>query len=224
MKDISYLLASFPQNIQSSYPLVDESVIPGDLSAISFAPDVLSSLPNTHGNNNHNMVIRQQPTGVHSIRENQGYGFPRQLLVPPPQPRKYPHIAMTITVPAGCTHLQIVHEDCIPPQISFLQRPNMVETEMRKEKEKQTSHLRTRNTFHPAEKMYILRRFKYYRKNFPQLRINQIAYAIWRDSQSQFYNNEEEREKLKAKDDKMPPQRSYKSICTLLYNYRDIFT
>ena len=166
----------------------------------------------------------QQQGGVNSVPERTVYSLTRPPLLLPSQPRKYPHIAMTITVPAGCTHLQIVHEDSTPPQISFLQKPNVVEAEIKQEKEKQPSHLRTRNTFHPAEKMYILRRFKYYRKNFPQLRINQIAYAIWRDSQTQFYSNEEEKEKLKAKNVKMPPQRSYKSICTLLYNYRDIFT
>ena len=121
MKDISYLLASFSQYIQNSGPLEDESVITCNLPAISFDPELLSSLPHAHDNSNGNMNIMQQPAGVNSVQERQGYSYSRPLLVPPPPPRKYPHIAMTITVPAGCTHLQIVHEDCIPPQISFLQ-------------------------------------------------------------------------------------------------------
>ena len=167
--------------------------------------------------------MRQPPNGLNSVNETMGYGFIHPPPLPLHPPRNYPHIAMTITVPAGCTHLQIVHEDSTPPQISFLQKPSLIQSEVKPEKEKQSSQLRTRSTFHPAEKMYIFRRFKYYRKNFPQLRINQIAYAIWRDSQSQFYGNKDEKEKIEVKGVKMPPQRSYKSICTLLYNYRDIF-
>ena len=75
---------------------------------------------------------------------------------------------------------------------------------------------RDRHPFHPNEKRFILKRFNDYRQTYPSLHIKEIAQAIWKELKEQTFDNESMNEDVS----KCTKERTWKSVCTLLYNQR----
>lgn len=127
---------------------------------------------------------------------------------------------LSVHVPPGCSLLEIVYEGDSPPQLAFRTKTSTRTGKSAKYVPKESRSSRIRKPYHPAEKNYIISRFRYYQRNDPQMRINQIASAIWKDLQTHFYPTRELARTNGRTATKICSQRSIKSICTLLYNYR----
>ena len=123
---------------------------------------------------------------------------------------------INIHLPQGCSRVELVYCDKLPELAVSTYDNERQQQPVVLRGSKCVKRTRDRHPFHPNEKRFILGRFDDYRKNFPNLHIKDIAQAIWKELKDQPF----EVDSMTEESSRRTKERTWKSVCTLLYNQR----
>ena len=124
---------------------------------------------------------------------------------------------ISIHLPQGCARVELVYSDRLPEVAVSTYENEHQQRSVVFRGSKCVKRSRDRHPFHPNEKRFILKRFNDYRQSCPNLHIKEIAQAIWKELKEQTFDDGS------LNDDalKYTKERTWKSVCTLLYIQRN---